>query len=285
MGAFEKLYIPKPCHENWEQMSPEEKGRHCALCDKVVRDFSGMPKSEIISELSSADGKVCGRIPKSEIDALPFEAMAISRFPVERLRFFLLAFVLVFGLEALGVSHAEAQKTKPVIESLRKPQRLRSAVQDTSKEIQLKGRILDVYTQEPVPFVRVAVYEGDRLVKGVLSDTAGRFEFNLPKSDLHETTYDIKISHHGRERLDTGIGHDIKELLYLVDAAYSISGLEVMGSRSISLLGETSMGLMIMDPKTIAAYSISSRDRATLYRPLDEWLMMNHSEIHHSGRW
>ncbi len=61
------IYIPKPCHENWNNMSVEEKGRHCAVCSKVVKDFTGMQKKEIIDVLKETTGEVCGRIKANEV--------------------------------------------------------------------------------------------------------------------------------------------------------------------------------------------------------------------------
>jgi len=61
------IYIPKPCHENWNTMTMEEKGRHCAVCSKVVKDFTGMQKKEIIDELKDTTGEVCGRISAQQV--------------------------------------------------------------------------------------------------------------------------------------------------------------------------------------------------------------------------
>ncbi|WP_452603321.1 hypothetical protein [Pontimicrobium sp. MEBiC06410] len=30
-----QLSIPKSCHENWDAMTPKDKGRHCKVCEKL----------------------------------------------------------------------------------------------------------------------------------------------------------------------------------------------------------------------------------------------------------
>ena len=55
-----KIQIPKPCRENWNEMTPQEQGRHCAKCDKVVQDFSQMRDDQIINKVQSG-GSTCGR--------------------------------------------------------------------------------------------------------------------------------------------------------------------------------------------------------------------------------
>lgn len=41
------LRIPEPCHENWEDMTPNERGRFCQNCQKDVIDFTQATPSEI----------------------------------------------------------------------------------------------------------------------------------------------------------------------------------------------------------------------------------------------
>lgn len=53
-----KLTIPKPCHENWDEMTPNEKGRFCSICSKTVKDFTKLSDVEIIHDLS-LDSNVC----------------------------------------------------------------------------------------------------------------------------------------------------------------------------------------------------------------------------------
>jgi len=41
------IRIPKPCHEDWATMTPNEQGRHCNACYKTVVDFSSMTDEEV----------------------------------------------------------------------------------------------------------------------------------------------------------------------------------------------------------------------------------------------
>ena len=53
-----KLFIPKPCHENWDEMTPNEKGRFCSICSKTVKDFTKLSDAEIMHDVS-LDSNVC----------------------------------------------------------------------------------------------------------------------------------------------------------------------------------------------------------------------------------
>lgn len=41
------LSIPEPCHENWNEMLPLEKGAFCATCSKAVIDFTNLSDEEV----------------------------------------------------------------------------------------------------------------------------------------------------------------------------------------------------------------------------------------------
>jgi hypothetical protein len=63
-----QISIPKPCHENWENMLPEEQGRYCLACSKTVIDFSGWEQQQILDYLQNKRGeKVCGRFNVSQL--------------------------------------------------------------------------------------------------------------------------------------------------------------------------------------------------------------------------
>ncbi|WP_294297279.1 hypothetical protein [uncultured Chryseobacterium sp.] len=61
-----KLTIPAPCHENWDSMSVDEKGRFCSVCSKTVRDFTASPDEIIIDQIKSDPGS-CGRFTAGQL--------------------------------------------------------------------------------------------------------------------------------------------------------------------------------------------------------------------------
>ncbi|WP_343609067.1 TonB-dependent receptor plug domain-containing protein [Chryseobacterium oranimense] len=63
-----KITIPKPCHENWETMIPEEKGRFCSVCSKTVRDFTVASDEEIINVFSRSSEDICGNFYESQLN-------------------------------------------------------------------------------------------------------------------------------------------------------------------------------------------------------------------------
>ena len=62
-----KVTIPKPCHENWATMMPEEKGRFCQVCSKSVRDFTTATDLEIMTDLAE-NPNICASFRPDQLD-------------------------------------------------------------------------------------------------------------------------------------------------------------------------------------------------------------------------
>lgn len=70
------LSIPQPCHQSWNDMSPNEQGRFCSSCAKTVIDFSVMTDAQLIRYFENLKNEnVCGRAYPDQlnrsIEALP----------------------------------------------------------------------------------------------------------------------------------------------------------------------------------------------------------------------
>lgn len=95
MKAF-SISIPKPCHEDWSKMTPDEKGAFCASCQKSVYDFSKKTDEEIIAVFEKEEkGKVCGRFSTAQLSrpVVTFGNQTATR----QLAKFAYALLLVFG--------------------------------------------------------------------------------------------------------------------------------------------------------------------------------------------
>lgn len=72
-----RIHIPKPCHADWNAMTPDEQGRHCALCNKTVIDFTNWPVEDIIDYLKRREN-VCGRLDSALLMAPQEDAVLQS---------------------------------------------------------------------------------------------------------------------------------------------------------------------------------------------------------------
>ncbi len=92
--------IPEPCHEDWNSMQPDAKGKFCNSCSKAVFDFSTKTDHEIKQILLEyKDQKVCGHFKKSQVDR-PFNfKVNLNDLPknISFSRAFVIAVFLVFG--------------------------------------------------------------------------------------------------------------------------------------------------------------------------------------------
>ena len=64
-----QLSIAEPCHENWENMSPVDKGKFCGSCQKQVVDFSNMSDRQVAEFFKKpSTGSVCGRFMTDQLE-------------------------------------------------------------------------------------------------------------------------------------------------------------------------------------------------------------------------
>lgn len=101
-----KVTIPKPCHENWVAMTPEEKGRFCQVCSKSVRDFTNASDQEIIDDLSQ-NSNICANFRVDQLDRNLSYSFLNSLFAK-----FAVGFVLTSG--GLVVAQSQTQPHHPV---------------------------------------------------------------------------------------------------------------------------------------------------------------------------
>lgn len=63
------ISIPKPCSQNWQEMTLVEKGRFCDSCQKTVIDFSKHSDTAILKEIANNE-HLCGRFMSNQLDRI-----------------------------------------------------------------------------------------------------------------------------------------------------------------------------------------------------------------------
>lgn len=109
-----QLSINEPCHENWDRMLPDEKGKFCLSCQKVVHDFTQKTKEEIIEFFRLRKFQtVCARVNDEVLLAPPEAGKNLFRKrSTLRLAWFAYVLFIVFG-SALFSCNVPVQRVTP----------------------------------------------------------------------------------------------------------------------------------------------------------------------------
>ncbi len=110
-----EISIKKPCHENWEAMTPNQQGAFCHKCVKTVVDFSSKTLEEIKDFFTAKqEEKVCGRFEQHQLTALSFDAFFTEFKRFEFTKRVAVVVFFTFGFWLFGASNAHAQSNNRV---------------------------------------------------------------------------------------------------------------------------------------------------------------------------
>ncbi|WP_298903891.1 hypothetical protein [uncultured Psychroserpens sp.] len=116
-----QVSIPEPCHEDWNQMTPNEKGRHCISCHKTVTDFTASTDEQIVKTLQS-ETNLCGRFKPTQLQ----RKLVLSR--KERNNYLSYVASTLFAFLSLGAQEVNAQGKPQIIKV------------DSTEHVKLKGK-------------------------------------------------------------------------------------------------------------------------------------------------
>jgi hypothetical protein len=111
------IRIPEPCHEDWNSMKPDAKGKFCMSCNKSVFDFSNKTDTEIRDILlDHKDQKVCGHFKRSQLNRPLNISININDLPknISITRAFAIALFIVFGTFLFSCTNEHGQKVDSI---------------------------------------------------------------------------------------------------------------------------------------------------------------------------
>jgi hypothetical protein len=63
LPLLDRVGVASPCHARWEEMTGDERVRHCSACDQRVHNISGMTRDEAEALLRASAGEgMCIRL-------------------------------------------------------------------------------------------------------------------------------------------------------------------------------------------------------------------------------
>ena len=203
------IEIPNTCSENWTNMSPTSKGKHCSKCQTEVMDFTNWKTDDIIAYIQNSNTKVCGRILPAQSKTIDKSSLwSWLHFSKLRLGF------IISGLLFVKFAKAETQ-TKNILFDNSKEQR------DTKDSITITGSITDTSKQ-----LLVGVMVSNNLTKDlVATDDKGHFSLKIPK-EINPKNLKLKFAY---------IGYEIKEIRPNISKN---SPLKIELEERVELMGE-----------------------------------------------
>jgi len=174
-----QLQIPEPCHENWDKMTPGDKGRFCDSCQKTVHDFTGMSDAQLIAFFKKpSTGSVCGRFYNDQLE---------RDFDIPRKRLPWMKYFFQFAIPVFLTSLKTHAQGNLVLKERITP----TISNDCSKELtgrlgevisvvdpkKVSGRVIDE-KGTGIPFATVII---KGTTNGVACDSAGNFYLRIPE--------------------------------------------------------------------------------------------------------
>lgn len=284
-----RVSLPEPCHEDWGQMSPAAEGRFCQVCTKVVVDFTQSNLPEINGALQKSESQVCGRFHPTQVKGKPLQVHLFQRYPVARMRNFLLAFVTAFGwgVWALGQQGVAAALPAQVV--------LATQVEQ-GDSVKVNGKVLSEIDGSGLAYVTLVVKVDGEIIAGTLSDSTGVFALQFSLDRVPEEGYELVVSYLGRERVEMGLQKDVEEIVMLVDDSFVLDEVQLYVQRElVDTYTNTYTGIVtgVVEPSNSEATQLVGRfvtgmkgfELRYYYPPMNDWLMMRNSEVNQTGRW
>ena len=178
MAKTIELSVPEPCHENWNDMTPTEKGRFCAACQKDVVDFTNMGQAELVAFFrKKTSGNVCGRFYEDQLNnPMP---VPVKRIPWARYFFqiTLPAFIASGKLMAQGKVVPEYKSNNTEITVLAGFAAVKEEPVSPKQITTVKGQVTDE-TGSGIPYASII---NNKTKAGVAADSLGNFSLK----DVH----------------------------------------------------------------------------------------------------
>jgi hypothetical protein len=176
-----KIQIPKPCHENWSHMTPDEQGMFCGSCQKIVVDFTVMGDKELLDYISKVAGQhTCGRFSNHQLNTNIKATESKKRFSWAYVWNVLLASLLATESYAKGEPQIRKKPEVHLLDVSPTVGTIAIGARDTVPDKMIQGVISQSKTNEPLQYAYITI-KGTS--KTTMCNEKGEFRISVEHKD------------------------------------------------------------------------------------------------------
>lgn len=252
------ITIPKPCHQNWDKMTPNEQGRFCNSCAKTVVDATHLTNDAIWEKHKQNNNSLCVHIPSNRVTAFPK-----NRFYQWKLA--LVAAAIGFWLTIKQAVYAQTDTT------INNNNKLPSDSNEVIQKMVVNGTVNDSIDKlNPLAFCNIALLQNNKVIGGGISDFEGKFTITLSGNFKTKEKLLIKCSAIGYNTIQTEFtpkdSFDID--IYMNESHICLNEAVITMRRDSYIVGKLPMtrGVMISERKgKIRRKLLNEYDTKTYY--------------------
>lgn len=176
------IRIEKPCHEDWEAMTPIEQGKFCSACQKNVTDFSKMTDNEILEFLANHTGPMCGQLRESQLNRMIVQTRLTGT--NWKLNSFMTTLLVASGAVLNAQSPSAPNNQTVIIDEKHPTGPVCIKVPETKVHHVLVAQVVDSASGNPQANARVQIAGTSHYA---VTDQKGNFTLEIPDSLATET--------------------------------------------------------------------------------------------------
>ena len=164
------LSIPKPCHENWYGMTPNERGMHCGVCNREVIDFTGYSDTDLYRFFTNYQGSTCGRLLSDQVG----RSIYVPPQPKSRLYGLLIACSLSLVFTQIPEAHSRVKNTPEILQESLANANTADENDEEKEKTSLKGTVRDK-NSNLLDGATIELLKGKTIIATTISDSSGSF--------------------------------------------------------------------------------------------------------------
>lgn len=238
------IEITSPCHENFNNMTPNANGSFCSSCAKNVIDLSTKTNREVAQFIAkSKDKNICARLSVSQLEqTFEYETHPKNhnfKYAVAMAASVLLTSNLVAQESKQPVTTVQTCEAKPIKHLIGKM----AVQQQKMTVVTIKGFVLDKKTNKPISaetYPNILIYANGAVSSCKIDPNTGAYSLNVEMNEnaktitIYLSNEDFRFS----KEFQINPKEKTKTLTILVDPEKEFQSMKIMGGMGVHYIDD-----------------------------------------------